>query len=170
MKKSLEYKILKHLSEIKNGKFIDISEVENNSELLRSVIKDLNKRELIETEPYPETPWDLPGWVGSTPSEKLEKCKILFSGEQYLESLKPIPIPKDRKIYLILFIIFSSLTIILAFLNYQSKNRNDILDSKIESVKAQSLIYKDSIELLKSQIKLYKQIHKIPPSKTQKSK
>lgn len=43
MKHTLEYKILKHLSENDNGKFLDIAEIESNIDLLKSVISDLKK-------------------------------------------------------------------------------------------------------------------------------
>ncbi len=156
MKNTLEYKILKHLSDNNNGRFLDISDIESDIDFLKSVISGLKTRELILTEPYPGTPWK-GDFIGISPSDKPEKCKIQLSGIEYLESLKPQPIPKDRKIYLVLFIIFSSLTVILAFLNYNSNNRNDFLNSKIDSLKIESRIYRDSIGLLKSQIELYKE-------------
>ena len=89
MKETLEYKILKHLSINNNGRFIDISEIESDTEFLKSVISDLKKRELILTEPYPRIPWDSStGVIGSSPSDKPEKCKIKLSGLEYLDSLE----------------------------------------------------------------------------------
>jgi hypothetical protein len=87
LKNTLEYKVLKHLSENRNELCVDISEIEINNKLLKSVIKDLKNRELIEIEPYPSVPWK-GDFIGSTPSEKPEKCKILLSGIEYLDSLE----------------------------------------------------------------------------------
>ncbi|KGL59032.1 hypothetical protein [Polaribacter sp. Hel1_85] len=88
MKGTLEYKILKHLSENNNGKLIDISEIEENKEQLKSVIKDLKEREFIETEPYPPNVKINDGWVSAGDSEKPEKCKIKFLGIEYLDNLE----------------------------------------------------------------------------------
>ncbi|UAM97180.1 hypothetical protein K8354_12740 [Polaribacter litorisediminis] len=107
MKETLEYKILKHLSENNNGKLIDISGIEEKKEKLKSVIKDLKEREFIETERHPPTVKISGNWVSSGNSDKPDKCKIKFLGTEYLESLKPKTIPNDRKLYLILFMVFS---------------------------------------------------------------
>jgi len=56
MKNNLEYKILIHLSKFNNGDFIDISEIENDKDFLKSVIKDLKERNLIATKKYPGIP------------------------------------------------------------------------------------------------------------------
>lgn len=88
MKNTLEYKVLKHLSENDKGILIDISEIENDQNFLKSVIKDLKGRELIETEHYPSTPFTDKQWIGSSPSELPDKCKIKFSGKEYLENLE----------------------------------------------------------------------------------
>ena len=148
MKNSLEYNILKHLSKLKNGEFIDISEIESNKTLLKSVIKDLKENKYIETKPYPSIPWKDSSFMGSSPSEKPEKCKILFLGETYLESLKPNPIPKDRILYLILFIIFSCIG---AFGTYKTIFK-DVPRHKYDSLKNKY----DSIIKLKSSPKLKK--------------
>jgi len=88
MKHTLEYKILKHLSENNNGRFIDIAEIESDSDFLKSVITDLRERELIITEPYPGKPWDSDFAVGITASDKPEKCKIKSKGLEYLDTLE----------------------------------------------------------------------------------
>jgi hypothetical protein len=87
MKDTLEYKILKYLSKNNIGRFIDISEIELDTDFLKSVISDLKDRELILTEPYPVTVWK-GNWIGTTPSEKAEKCKIKSKGLEYLDSLE----------------------------------------------------------------------------------
>jgi hypothetical protein len=87
MKDTLEYKILKYLSKNNIGRFIDISEIELDTDFLKSVISDLKDRELILTEPYPVTVWK-GNWIGTTPSEKTEKCKIKSKGLEYLDSLE----------------------------------------------------------------------------------
>jgi hypothetical protein len=87
MKHTLEYKILKLLSDKNNGRFIDIAEIEIDSDYLKSVISDLKNRELILTEPYPDNVWT-GEWIGTTPSEKSEKCKIKSNGLDYLDSLE----------------------------------------------------------------------------------
>ncbi|MDP2524869.1 hypothetical protein [Maribacter dokdonensis] len=157
MKHTLEFKILKYLSENDNGNFVDIAQIESNVNLLKSVISDLKERKLILTEPYPSIPWDSSSVViGSSPSDRPEKCKIKLSGKEYLESLKPQPIPKYQKIYLPLFILFGISTMLFAYLNYSSNNQNDFLNSKVDSLRTESLIYKDSVGQLKSQIELYK--------------
>lgn len=86
MKNTLEYKILKHLSDKNNGRFIDISEIESDTDFLKSVIADLKNRELILTEKYAGKP--MKEFIGIIPSEKPEKCKINLSGIEYLESLE----------------------------------------------------------------------------------
>ena len=156
MKNTLEYKILKYLSENNDGKFIDISHLSESKILLESVIKDLKYREFIETQEYPGEPWKDPTWIGTEPSGKPEKCKIKLSGIEYLESLKPVPIPQYQKIYLPLFILFGFSTTIFAYLNYSSNHRNDILQDQLDTLKIENQIYKDSIESKKSQIELYK--------------
>lgn len=86
MKDTLEYKILKYLAENSKGNFIDISDIEPDIDILKSVISDLKGRELILTEAYPGTPWK-GDFIGISPSEKPEKCKILLSGHEYLFNL-----------------------------------------------------------------------------------
>jgi hypothetical protein len=88
VKENLEYKTLKHLSENRSEFCIDISEIEINSEFLKTVIKDLKERNLIETEPYPTRLGNDPRWIEVIPSEKPEKCKIKLSGIEYLDTLE----------------------------------------------------------------------------------
>jgi hypothetical protein len=87
LKKTIEYKVLKHLSENRSELCLDISEMETNKKHLKSVIKDLKNRNLIEIDSYPSVPWK-GDFIGSTPSEKPEKCKILLSGIEYLDTLE----------------------------------------------------------------------------------
>jgi hypothetical protein len=88
MKETLEYKLLIHLSENNTGKLIDIAEIEEDKEMLKSVIKDLKEREFIDTESYPTSPGNDPRWISAIPSEKPDKCKIKFLGTEYLDNLK----------------------------------------------------------------------------------
>lgn len=87
MKHTLEYKILKFLSDKNNGRFIDIAIIDFDTDFLKSVISDLKSRELILTEPYPGTPWK-GDFIGITPSDKPEKCKIKTKGLEYLDTLE----------------------------------------------------------------------------------
>lgn len=87
MKHTLEYKILKSLSDKNNGRFVDIAEIDFDTDFLKSVISDLKNRELILTEPYPGIPWK-GQFIGVSPSEKPEKCKIKTKGLEYLDSLE----------------------------------------------------------------------------------
>ena len=87
MKHTLEYKILKFLSDKNNGRFIDIAEIEKDTDFLKSVISDLKSRELILTEKYPSTPWT-GEFIGNTSSDKPEKCKIKSKGLEYLDALE----------------------------------------------------------------------------------
>ena len=169
MKKTLEYRILKFLSENNDGEFIDVSHLSENTTLLKSVIKDLKDREFINTQEYPGKPWDKPNWIGIEPSNKPEKGKIKLSGIEYLNSLKPAPTPKYQKIYLPLFIIFGFSTMIFAFLNYSSNNQNDNLQLQVNSLKVENLTYKDSVKLLKSKIEINKEQKIIETLKTKSS-
>ncbi|MBI0397561.1 hypothetical protein [Cyclobacterium marinum] len=177
MKHTLEYKILKHLSENDNGKFLDIAEIESNIELLKSVISDLKERKLILTKPYPRIPWDssIRGVIGSSPSDKPEKCKIKLSGKEYLESLKPQPIPKFQKIYLPFFILFGLFGVYKTFLpsiskaDYENlKYQSEVFESQVDSLTNESQIYKDSLAQLNQQLKLYKKQSIIDSSQTKK--
>ena len=87
MKHTLEYKILKFLSDKNNGRFIDIAEIEKDTDFLKSVISDLKSRELTLTEKYPSAPWT-GEFIGNTPSYKPEKCKIKSKGLEYLDALE----------------------------------------------------------------------------------
>lgn len=85
MKYTLEYKILEYLSEKNNGRFVDISDLESDTDFLKSVIADLKYRELILTEEYPGKP--MKEFIGTIPSELPEKCKVKLSGLEYLDHL-----------------------------------------------------------------------------------
>ena len=66
MKNTLEYKILKLLSDKNNGRFIDMSDIEPDTDFLKNVIADLKKRELILTEKYIGKP--MKEFIGIIPS------------------------------------------------------------------------------------------------------
>ena len=87
MKDTLEYKILKYLSENNNGNFIDISEIESDKMFLKSVIKDLKNKGLIDTQKYPPTIPSNTGYITIIDSAKPEKCKMLLFGHEYLFNL-----------------------------------------------------------------------------------
>jgi hypothetical protein len=87
MKKTLEYKILRFLSEKNNGRFLDVAEIDLDTEFLKSVLSDLKNRELILTEKYFGTPYK-GSEVGMTKSDKPEKCKIKLKGLEYLVALE----------------------------------------------------------------------------------
>jgi hypothetical protein len=86
MKDTLEYKILKYLSKNSKDNFIDISDIEPDTDILKSVIVDLKSRQLILTEAYPGTSGK-GEYIGYSLSKKPEKCKMLFSGHEYLFNL-----------------------------------------------------------------------------------
>jgi hypothetical protein len=75
-------------------------------------------------------------------------------------------ISKYQKIYLALFICFSLSTMFFAYSNYSSNNRNELLQTEIDSLKAEYLIYKDSVAKLKSKVKLYQSQSIIDTSQT----
>jgi hypothetical protein len=87
MKDTLEYKILKYLSENSKGNFIDISNIEPDTTFLKSVIKDLKNRKLIDTELYSPSVSSESNFVMLNASPKPEKCKILLFGHEYLFNL-----------------------------------------------------------------------------------
>jgi len=87
MKHTLEYKILRLLSDKNNGRFIDIAIVDLDADFLKSVISDLKNRELILTEKYPGTAWGGDS-IGMKKSDKPEKCKIKSKGLEYLDTLE----------------------------------------------------------------------------------
>lgn len=140
MKNTLEFKLLKYLSEKNNGILIDVSEIEENSNLLKSVIEDLKNRELIETESYPPKPKSGNGWHSNIPSEKPDKCKIKLLGVEYLNNIEKSIIEsklaksniranrlneknaRTNKIFGILNIVFAIINIIILILsNSESK-------------------------------------------------
>jgi len=136
MKNTLEYEILKYLSDNNKGRFIDISKIESDTDFLKSVITDLKDQELILTEPYPGTPWT-GGFIGTTPSEMPEKCKIKSKGLEYLDNLeksnvdfelakrtlKEFPKTKIRaKVAYIIAIILAILQLVKWIISLVSKN------------------------------------------------
>jgi hypothetical protein len=87
MKHTLEYKILRFLSDKNNGRFIDVTEIDLDTAFLKSVLSDLKNRELILTEKYFGTPYQ-GSEIGMTKSDKPEKCKIKLKGLEYLDGLE----------------------------------------------------------------------------------
>ena len=87
MKETLEYRILKYLSENSKGDFIDISKIDQDTKFLKSVIKDLKNRNLIDTQLYGGSVSSENNFVMMTASPKPPKCKILLYGHEYLFNL-----------------------------------------------------------------------------------
>ncbi|HCE55610.1 MAG TPA: hypothetical protein DER05_11710 [Lutibacter sp.] len=144
MKNTLEYKILKYLSDNNNGRFINVSEIKINTDFLKSAIKDLKERNLIETEKYPGTPWK-GGAIGMTPSEKPEKCKIKLSGIEYLDNLEKSIIDFRLKKWqiktfwpiFILAIIGSILSINNFISSLKASKNTDKLEQRIEKMESE---------------------------------
>jgi hypothetical protein len=90
MNETLQYRILKKLSENANGEFIDVANVEENSVLLKTVIKDLKIRDLISTESYNRRFKTIDGRLSPIPSGKADKCKIKLAGYDYLDNIKKL--------------------------------------------------------------------------------
>lgn len=77
MKNTLEYKILKHLSDNDNGNFIEISSLHDNRKLLENRVRELKQSDLLNW--YPST------GLGKT---KLPiKCSIRPEGNKWLYDL-----------------------------------------------------------------------------------
>lgn len=81
MKDTLEYKILKYLSENYNGEYFDISFIENNSKLLNSKITELIKVKYIDETRTPVI-------TDSYFSSKDPVHKILLNGTNRLHEIE----------------------------------------------------------------------------------
>jgi hypothetical protein len=131
MKDTLEYKILKYLKENDNGEYLNIEHLENNKELLNTKISTFLKLKYISERVTPSFKKKYIEYLNP-------RYKIEFEGLKYFDSLKTPPIPKDRKIYLGLFIIFS---LIGSYGTYKtifpdvSKSEHQILKSDFEILK-----------------------------------
>tara|TARA_R110000751_G_scaffold307242_1_gene427843 strand:+ start:57 stop:854 length:798 start_codon:yes stop_codon:yes gene_type:complete len=146
MKKTLEYKILKFLSENNNGDFIKIDHLEDDSKKLKNSKNHLIKQKYIKEVLKPIM-------KGSSISYVDPKYKIEFSGIEYLKSFDEKPLTKYQKIYLPLFILFGLCSLFLGVLSFSLNKDNNSLKSDFESLKIQSKAYKDSLDILKKHIK-----------------
>ena len=88
MKDSLEYKILKYLSENDNGEFIDVSFLNENPKTVQSKIKDLKNNELIEFRKY----------ILEDGYSRRFDCKIVLKGKEYIDKIDNAKI-NDSKNY-----------------------------------------------------------------------
>lgn len=145
MKNTLEYKILKFLSEKNNGDFFKIDHIESDAKKLKNAKNHLLKQKFIKEVLKPV--------VGDSIRYVDPKYKIEFSGIEYFKSFDEKPLTKYQKIYLPLFIIFSVSSLCLGFYSYNLNQDNNSLKSDFESLKVQSKTYKDSLNLLKKHLK-----------------
>lgn len=81
MKETLEYKILKYLSENDNGEYFDVSFIESNCKLLNSKINELKKVKYIEETRTPVI-------TDSCISSKDPVYKILLNGTNRLHEIE----------------------------------------------------------------------------------
>jgi hypothetical protein len=81
MKETLEYKILKYLSENDNGEYFDVSFIESNCKLLNSKINELKKVKYIEETRTPVI-------TDSHISSKDPLYKILLNGTNRLNEIE----------------------------------------------------------------------------------
>lgn len=88
MKDTLEYKILKYLSENDNGEYFDISFIENNSKLLNSKITELKKVKYIDETRTPVI-------TDSYFSSKDPVHKILLNGTNRLHEIERLIITNN---------------------------------------------------------------------------
>jgi len=82
----LEYSILEHLSNNDNGKFIDITFIDDDYDSLRSTLDELKGRYLILVEENSGRDFEAFG-IGNNRKRSI-KAKILMNGRIYLHSLK----------------------------------------------------------------------------------
>lgn len=80
MTETLEYKILKYLSENDNGIYIDISFLSENKNLMLEKVRELKKLEYLTF--YPTT-----RLASSVPSPT-PKCKIQLAGKKFLSEIE----------------------------------------------------------------------------------
>ncbi|SHF93347.1 hypothetical protein SAMN05444372_101229 [Flavobacterium micromati] len=78
MKDTLEYKILKYLSENDNGEFININLLSEDKVLLNKSILDLKNKRLINAKKYTSNGYD-----------KYFLCQINFEGKIFFNAIKP---------------------------------------------------------------------------------
>lgn len=84
MKNTLEYKILKYLSENDNGEYIDVSDFSNETKLLKTKLNGLSKEKLISYS------GGIDMRFGDGENIKIDhiKAKIEFKGIEYLNKLE----------------------------------------------------------------------------------
>jgi hypothetical protein len=84
MKETLEYKILKYLSENDNGEYIDVSNLHTDKNLLRSKLNGLSKEKLITC----NLGIDIRFGDGNNIKVDQIKAKIEFKGIEYLNKFE----------------------------------------------------------------------------------
>ena len=85
MKDSLEYKILKYLSENDNGKYINVSNITDDKLILKSKIKNLTKESLIDSK---NTHLQINvGNINTYNGIQIPICKIQLKGIEYLSNI-----------------------------------------------------------------------------------
>ncbi|MFV7236011.1 hypothetical protein [Flavobacterium sp. ZB4R12] len=92
MTETLEYKILKYLSENDNGQYVDVSFIENNLKLLKSKLSELVKAKYIKKTATPVI-------RESYFSSKDPVYKIQIAGRKYLAEIEPKKQNKDQLKY-----------------------------------------------------------------------
>jgi hypothetical protein len=80
MTETLEYKILKHLSENDNGNYIEVSFLSENKKLLLDKIRELNKLEYLTMEYLTR--------INSSIPLPAPKCKIQLGGTKFLSEIE----------------------------------------------------------------------------------
>jgi hypothetical protein len=150
MKKTLEYKILKYLLDNENEEFLEVSHLSKNVEFLNNKISELKKRSFIKTDPYPPSLSTSSG-ISITASNKPSKCRIELKGKEYI--LEIIDKSTNFK-FKVISIITGLLLVFFAGWNIQLKVNQSLLIKNIDSLKVQSVLYKDSIVQLKERLYL----------------
>lgn len=82
----LEYSILEHLSDNDNGKFVDITFVEDDYEALRKKLEELRGKNLILVDDHSARDFELFG-IGNDRKRSI-KAKIKMNGKIYFHTLK----------------------------------------------------------------------------------
>ena len=133
MKKSLEYKILKHLRDNDNGDFIDLRGFIDDRNKLESKLRSLAK----EPEEYitARFPFFTFNAYSSDFTDDTLEAKIEFNGIKYLESLNKPGLTKYQKIYMILFSLFGLFGIYKTLSPTVSASEHQSLQSDYKNLK-----------------------------------
>jgi len=146
MKKSLEYKVLKYLSDNDNSKYLVVNKLHDDKNKLKRVLVALNKEKYIDS--YNKH-------IGNGKDEYL--AKIEFNGLKYLESLKPKPLTLYQWIHIGLTFISLIAVITLGCLNYFLNQDKSYLTKQNTQLNSNIVRYKDSINAYKEKALLEKQ-------------